>query len=51
VPFGVVMKELYVAVVPGTTNWARPYLFVFFPATNIAAAITRELITSVMNTV
>jgi hypothetical protein len=37
------MKEPYVAVVPGTTNWASPYLFVFFPTTNIAAAITREL--------
>jgi aromatic-L-amino-acid/L-tryptophan decarboxylase len=49
--FDVAMKELYAVVVPDTTHWASPYLFMFFPTTNITAAITRELISSVMNTV
>ncbi|CAO2164460.1 unnamed protein product [Urochloa humidicola] len=50
-PFGVAMKELRVAVVPGTTHWASPNFFAFFPATNSVAAIAGDLIASAMNTV
>ncbi|GJN12478.1 hypothetical protein PR202_ga30758 [Eleusine coracana subsp. coracana] len=50
-PFDVAMKELRAAVVPGTTHWASPNFFAFFPATNSAAAIAGELVASAMNTV
>lgn len=50
-PFDVAMKELREAVVPGTTHWASPNFFAFFPATNSAAAIAGELVASAMNTV
>jgi len=45
------MHELREAVVPGTTHWASPNFFAFFPATNSAAAIAGELVASAMNTV
>ncbi|CAD6252952.1 unnamed protein product [Miscanthus lutarioriparius] len=50
-PFDVAMHELREAVVPGTTHWASPNFFAFFPATNSAAAIAGELVASAMNTV
>ncbi|CAO2189849.1 unnamed protein product [Urochloa humidicola] len=50
-PFDVTMKELRASVVPGTTHWASPNFFAFFPATNSAAAIAGDLIASAMNTV
>jgi tyrosine decarboxylase len=50
-PFDVALKELRAAVVPGTTHWASPNFFAFFPATNSTAAIAGELVASAMNTV
>ncbi|CAL5009978.1 unnamed protein product [Urochloa decumbens] len=50
-PFDVAMKELRDSVLPGTTHWASPNFFAFFPATNSAAAIAGDLVASAMNTV
>jgi tyrosine decarboxylase len=50
-PFDVAVKELRATVVPGTTHWASPNFFAFFPATNSAAAIAGELVASALNTV